>query len=366
MIPLVDLRAQHLALGGEIQRAIAEVLDSLCFIQGPKVRAFEAAMAAAHGAKHAVGCSNGTSAISLALEALGVGPGDEVITTTNTFVATAEAVVHAGARPVFVDIDPETWQMSPSSVRRAITARTRALLPVHLYGNPCAMDAFTELAREHHLLLIEDCAQAHLATFGGKAVGTFGDAATFSFYPGKNLGAIGDAGMVFAAEAPVAERIRKLLDHGRLSKYEHDLVGYNRRMDEIQAAVLLVKLRHLQKWTATRRMLAARYGEALAARGFNTMRETAGALAVYHLYCVEVSNREDTAAAMRAAGVSTGVHYPLPLHLQPAFRQFGYHAGSFPVAESHAARTLSLPLCAELSTEAQDRVLEAFLKIAQP
>ena len=252
-IPIVNVEAQHQKLRPEILRALRDVFDSRAYVQGPHVQAFETAFASEHGAAHAAGCSNGTAALSLALEAAGVGPGDEVITTSYTFVATAESILHLGATPVFVDIEPGTYNMDPSLVRQAVTQRTKAIVPVHLYGTPCAMDELREIANENDAVIVEDCAQAHLAKFEGQAVGTFGRAGSFSFYPGKNLGACGDAGMVVSEDENTISRVKKLLDHGRETKYLHDIVGYNRRMDAMQAAILGVKLRYLEEWTSRRR-----------------------------------------------------------------------------------------------------------------
>ncbi len=365
-IPIIDVEAQHRKLRSEILEALRDVFDSRAYIQGPHVRTFETAFASAHGVTHAAGCSNGTDALSLALEAAGVGPGDEVVTTPYTFVATAESILHRGATPVFVDIEPGTYNMDPRLVRQAVTQRTRAIVPVHLYGTPCAMDALRDIADENDLVIVEDCAQAHLAKFRGRAVGTFGRAGSFSFYPGKNLGACGDAGMVVSEDEDAVSRVGKLLDHGRETKYLHDVVGYNRRMDAMQAAVLGVKLRHLEAWTARRRENAASYDSRLKPAGFRVIEPPGDTEPVYHLYVVQVDNREETAEALASNGIGFGVHYATPLHLQPSLSELGYRAGSFPVAEAAADRVISLPMCAELSRERIDRVCDVLTAVARP
>ncbi|MFN0161667.1 MAG: DegT/DnrJ/EryC1/StrS family aminotransferase [Burkholderiales bacterium] len=365
MIPLVNLTAQYARIRDEVQVAIGEVLESNAFIQGRFASRFEAEFDAALGAGRGVACANGTAAIALALEALGVGRGDEVITVPNTFIATAEAVLQIGAQPVFVDVDPRTHTLDPAALDAAVTPRTRAILPVHLFGNVADMDAILALARRHGLLVVEDAAQAHLAQWRGRSAGTLGDAGTFSFYPGKNLGAYGDAGYVTAADANVAERVRRLADHGRSTKYEHSLVGYNQRMDGLQAAVLSVKLRHLADWTAARRRNAALYRDALQVPGLQFAEPTPGADPVYHLMVVEVSNRDEVMRALEGARIACGIHYPLPLHLQPALAHLGGRRGMFPVAERLAGRVLSLPMCAELDEVQISAVATVFNRVAR-
>jgi dTDP-4-amino-4,6-dideoxygalactose transaminase len=364
-IPLVDLATQYAGIKGEIAVAIDRVLEAQSFIQGEFVAAFEAEFNAAHGAAYGVGCSNGTAAILLALQALGVGAGDEVISVPNTFIATAEAIVYAGATPVFVDVDPRTHCIDPGLIEAAITPKTKAILPVHLFGNPCDMDALMAIANRHCLAVVEDCAQAHLATYRGHHVGTFGDAATFSFYPGKNLGAYGDAGHVFSRTRAHDAMVRKLIDHGRTGKYEHDVVGFNNRMDAIQAAVLSVKLRHLPRWTERRRQNAALYAKLLAGSAATIVQATEGAEPVHHLLVIELGNRDRVAAHLRAEGIASGVHYPIPLHLQPAFAALGLKKGRFPVTERAADRILSLPICGELRSEQVERIAAAVLAIAE-
>lgn len=364
-IPLVNLARQYEHLRDRVRARMDEVLESRAFIQGRYVGDFERAWAALNGAPHAVGCSNGTSAISLALEALGVGRGDEVITVPNTFFATAEAIIHVGARPVFVDIDPATHQMDVSRLDAAISTRTRAIIPVHLYGNLVDMDPLLEIARRHDCVVIEDTAQAHLATYRGRFAGTMGDAGTFSFYPGKNLGAYGDAGSVLCRDAEVDSVVRALLDHGRMSKYEHGRVGYNHRMDALQAVVLEIKLDHIAQWTDARRANASLYRDRIAANVATPMAETPDSEPAYHLMVVEVDNRDEVIDHMGSVGIATGVHYPIPLHLQPALVDLGHRRGQFPVAEAAAARVLSLPMCAEITADEIARVTDELTRVAR-
>ena len=360
-IPLVDLKAQYAALRPDIDAAIARVIANTSFIMGPEVRAFEEAFAAYCQARYAVGVSSGTAAIELTLRALGVGPGDEVITTPFTFIATAEAISATGATPVFADIDPLTYNLSPAAVEAAITSRTRALLPVHLYGQPADTGALRAIAQRHGLALIEDAAQAHGAALHGRRVGSLGDAACFSFYPGKNLGGYGDGGAVTTDDEALAGRLRKLRDHGRASKYVHDELGYGHRLDALQAAILGAKLPHLDAANAARRRLAARYSELLADTDLVLPHAPAGVAPVWHLYVVRTPQRDALLASLREQGIEAGIHYPLPLHLQPAYRALGLGPGSFPVAEAASQQVLSLPLFPELSEEQQERVAAALL-----
>lgn len=360
-VPFVDLRAQYADIKPEVDGAIAAVLEDCAFIQGPYVEAFEHAFAARLGARHAIGCSSGTSALTLALEAFGVRAGDEVITVAHTFFATVEAILGLGAQPVFVDVDPRTHSMDPAAVAKAVTPRTRAIVPVHIYGAPCAMDAILDLAQRHRLKVIEDAAQAHLATWRGKPAGTLGDAGCFSFFPGKNLGAYGDAGAVVTADDDAAARMRSMRNHGRVAKYEHDLVGYNHRMDGVQGAVLSVKLRHLDRWTAARRRLAALYDALLADAPVRPVAPPPETEPAYHLYVVELDGRDQVRRALKADGIETGVHYPLPCHLQPAL---GGRPGALPVTEALAGRVLSLPMYPELPPEAVERVAAALRRAA--
>jgi dTDP-4-amino-4,6-dideoxygalactose transaminase len=347
-IPLVNLQAQHNKLKGRLLRKIEEVIDSSEFILGRYVEEFEGQFAEAVGAKYAVGCSSGTSAVSLALEALEIGSGDEVITVSNTFFATAEAICNVGATPVFVDINPDSYTMSISALEKAITDKTKAIIPVHIFGIPCNMRELMKFAKKHGLYVIEDCAQAHLAKFDGQHVGTFGHIGAFSFFPGKNLGALGDAGAIITNSAVYAEKIRKLRNHGRTGKYEHEIVGYNHRMDGIQAAVLSVKLEYLPEWTARRIQNAAIYDARLDNLGIKRTITPPEGQSVYHLYVVEIAKREVVVDYLSGCGIQTGVHYPTPLHLQPALNFLGGHHGDFPVTEAASKRILSLPMCPEL------------------
>jgi dTDP-4-amino-4,6-dideoxygalactose transaminase len=366
MIPLADLSLQYRGIQDEVLAKIRVIIESNAFIQGKWVTEFERDFSAAHGLIHAAGCSNGTSALHLALAALGIGHGDEVITTAMTFVATAEAICHAGATPVFVDVDPDSLNIDPKAIESAVTPKTKALLPVHLYGNPCDMDAIMNVAKRNHLLVIEDCAQAHLAKYKGIPVGTFGNACTFSFFPGKNLGAYGDAGLVGTADQSRMDIVRRLLDHGRQSKYEHTVVGYNYRMDAIQAGILCVKLTRLASWTTARQRIAARYSKTLVAGGFKIITIATETDMVYHQFPVHVSNRDEAIKMLFDAGIQTGIHYPIPLHLQPAFKFLGHKKGDLPVAEKAASTILSLPIFPELSEEQIEHVIKIFLSVARP
>ncbi len=363
-IPLVNLKRQYAAIKPEIDAAIADVVGRQEFVSGKVVAAFTAEWLAALGASYGASCSNGTSAISLALKGLGIGPGDEVVTTAHTFFATVEAICAVGAKPVFADIDPDTYCLDIDTA--PIGSSTRAIMPVHLYGTAANMSAVLACAQSHDLKVIEDTAQGHFATWNGKALGTLGDAGTYSFFPGKNLGAYGDAGFVVTKDEAVAVTIAKLLNHGRESKYTHDLMGENNRMDEIQAAVLRVKLKYLRAWTDRRQALAKHYDARLTAAGFKVIRPYPRASSVYHLYVVEVSNRDQTLAHLNTEGIGAGVHYPVPLHLQPALAGWGIARGALPKTEAAADRVLSLPICPDLTDAECDRVCDTFLACANP
>jgi dTDP-4-amino-4,6-dideoxygalactose transaminase len=337
-IPFVDLRQQYLAIKEEILSAVTGVLDSGAFVLGPEVASFEREFAAFCGASQGIAVNSGTSALHLALLAAGVGPGDEVITVPCTFVATVAAVVYAGARPVLVDVDPATYTMDPNRVEAAITPRTKAILPVHLYGNPADMDPLVAIARRHGLTVIEDAAQAHGAEYKGRRCGSIGDLGCFSFYPGKNLGAYGEGGLVTTDNPELARRIRMLRDWGAEKKYQHVLKGYNYRMEGIQGAILRVKLKYLEQWTEARRAHAAAYGRLLGKTGLALPVEIAGNRHVYHVYAVLTSRRDDLLAYLNSQAVQTGIHYPIPVHLLPAYSDLGYKAGDFPVSERVAAR----------------------------
>jgi len=354
-IPLVDLRAQYFEIQEEIEAAMRGVIESTRFIGGPEIAGFESEFAQYCQCEHCVAVSSGTSALVLALQACGIGPGDEVVTATHTFVATAEAIVAVGARPVLVDVDPITYTMDPDQVLKAVTGRTRAILPVHIYGHPANLAPLQEICSRYKLFLIEDAAQAHGALYRNQRVGSLGHLACFSYYPGKNLGAYGDAGAVLTNDQDLALRLRMLANHGRHpdEKYEHRIVGLNHRMDAIQASILRVKLRHLDDWNARRRALAATYNDALANSGVVTPTSVTWATPVYHLYVIQLppGRRDRVRNALKQRGVSTGVHYPIPVHLQPAFKSLGYARGDFPVAENLCERIISLPMYPELTTD---------------
>jgi dTDP-4-amino-4,6-dideoxygalactose transaminase len=360
VIPLADLRAQYETIRGEIDAAIAQVIGSAQFIHGPQVRAFEDAFAAACGTKHGIGVASGSAALSLALRAVGVARGDEVVTTPFTFAASAECIVHCGARPVFVDVDDQTLTLDPALVGPAVGPRTKAVLPVHLYGRPTDMDPIMSVARSMpHLRVIEDAAQAHLASYKGRVVGSVGHVACFSFFPAKNLGAYGDAGMVVTNDDDVAARVRKLRDHGQPQKYIHEMVGYGERLDTLQAAILGVKLRYLEAWTARRRQIAGRYRDLLAALPLRLPYESPDAGAVHSVFVIRTPDRDRLSVHLGSHGIATAVHYPVPLHLQPAFAEFGYRAGDCPRAERAATEVLSLPMYAELTDAQVDRIAAA-------
>jgi dTDP-4-amino-4,6-dideoxygalactose transaminase len=366
-IPFVDLRAQYLTIQQEVDDAISAVIDTTAFVGGEQVSAFESEFAAYCADDQdptseserlfCVGCANGTDAIVLTLRALGIGPGDEVITTAHTFIATAAAIELVGARPVFVDIREDTMLMNPALIEAAITPKTRAIIAVHLYGQPCEMDWIMAIARRHGLKVIEDAAQAHGARWQGRRTGTLADAATFSFYPGKNLGAYGDGGAVVSADARLIDRIRMLADHGRIDKYAHGVVGVNSRLDGIQAAILRVKLRRLDAWNEARRAHAAAYTAALAGADVILPAVDPGAEPVWHLFVIRTPDRGELQARLAAQGIASGIHYPVPLHLQPAFAHLDIAEGSLPITERVAARVVSLPMYAELPEEAIDHIV---------
>lgn len=350
-VPFVDLKAHVAALRGEIDLALSRVLDSGWFILGPEGEAFEEELASALGALHCVATANGTEAIQLALEALGVGPGDDVVTSPLTAAFTALAIVRAGARPVFADLDPRTLNVSPEGVERALTPRTRALLPVHLYGHPADLDPLMDIASRRGLPLLEDACQAHGALYKGRRVGALSGIGATSFYPTKNLGALGDGGAVLLHDANLAARLRQLRNGGQSDRYRHEILGMNSRLDEIQAAVLRVGLRHLEGWTERRRHLANLYVRELVGADLVLPEEQPYAHAVHHLFVVRHPRRDALMAALKARGVGTLIHYPIPLHLQPAFAPLGGRKGDHPVAERAAAEILSLPLYPEMTDE---------------
>jgi len=364
-IPILNLRSQHHAIRAELLTAVESVIDNGQYIMGPNVAAFENEFAHYLGIEHAVGLNSGTDALHLALRALDIGPGDEVITTTFSFIATAEAISIVGATPVFVDVDPRTWQIDAKAVEAAITPQTRAIIPVHLYGSPAPMIEIMRLAQEHDLDVIEDCAQSVAAKVGGRQTGTIGTIAAFSFFPSKNLGACGDAGAIVTNSADLAERVRALRAHGGRKKYYHEEIGLNSRLDEIQAAILRVKLRHLDAWTEARRSIAARYNEGFASSdGIQRPVEEGGCYNVYHQYTIGVGERDALQERLRGEGIATAVYYPLPLHLQPAYAMLGGKEGDMPFAEAAAKSVLSLPVSPDMPESDQNRVIAAVRELA--
>lgn len=351
-IPLVDLREQLQPLKEEIMTEIGAVLDKMHLFLGENVCQLEREFADYCGTRFAVGVGSGTDALYLSLRAVGVGPGDEVITVANTFIATVEAIVQAGARPVFVDIDAETYTMDPAQVEAAITEKTKAILPVHLYGHPTDMDRIIAIAHKHGLRVIEDACQAHGAEYKGAKAGTIGDAGAFSFYCSKNLGAYGEGGMVVTRDREIATQVQILRDHGQSSKHQHTVMGTNSRLDEIQSAILRVKLRHLDEWNTMRRALATEYHRQLfGIEEIVRPAERPHAEHVYHLYVIRTPDRDGLSARLRKHNIDTGIHYPVPLHLQQAWLAAGYSNGSLPVTESASQEILSLPMYPELTVD---------------
>lgn len=355
-VPFGDLSRQYRKLRRPVDAAIRSVLSRGWFILGERVSAFERAFAAYCGARHAVGVASGTDAIELALRAAGVGPGDEVVTVPNTAVPTVCAIVNAGARPVFVDVRADTYVLDPDLLAAAVTSKTRAIVPVHLYGQPADMDAINRIAGRHGLRVIEDAAQAHGSRYRGRRVGALGNAGCFSFYPTKNLGAFGDGGMVVTNDAELARGVALLRNYGQTDRYRHAVNGVNSRLDELQAAVLLAKLPRLETWNRRRRRIAALYARGLRGTGVVVPAAAPHAEHVYHLFVVRTRHRDRVRDALAARGIGTQVHYPIPIHLQEAYRGLGLPAGSFPVAESLAAEILSLPMFPELSDDEVRRV----------
>jgi dTDP-4-amino-4,6-dideoxygalactose transaminase len=365
-LPLVDLHLQHANLRPELDAAIERVFRSSAFILGAEAQAFEKEFAALCGTQYAIACGNGTDALELALWAVGVKPKDEVITVAHTFAATGEAIVRVGAIPRFVDVASDTLLMDLALVEQAITPRTTAIVPVHLYGNCVDMAALMNLARRHGLKVVEDSAQAHGAVVGGKRAGSWGDAGTFSFYPGKNLGAVGDAGAVVTSDPVVAQLISSARDHGRSDKYEHEIVGRNSRMDGIQAAVLRVKLARLEEWNQRRRQLAARYRFLLEDLPEVQAVAASEGEPIYHQFVIECDKRDEVKQVLEKAGIASGIHYPIPLHLQRAFADAGgMDRGSLPVTEKAAGRILSLPMFPEMADSDVDRVVAALSDAVQ-
>lgn len=351
MVPFLDLKAQYRQVKPEIDAAVARVIDSVQFVQGPEVEAFERRFARYCSVEHCLAVNSGTSALHLALLAAGVGAGDEVITVSMTFVATTAAILYSGAKPVFVDVDPVSWTMNPDLIEAAITPRTKAILPVHLHGLMADMDPIMEIARRHGLLVIEDAAQAHGAEYKGRRAGSIGDLGCFSFYPGKNLGAYGEGGAVVSNDPELSRRIALLRDWGQESKYNHVMPGYNYRMDGIQGAILNVKMNYIEAWTEARRAVAAQYDRLLSKHSLRRPTPTPHSRHVYHAYAVELSQRDGVQKALQNAGIGTGIHYPIPVHLQKAYANLGCENAILPVTKALGKRFLSLPIYAELQPE---------------
>ena len=361
-VHFVDLGAQHREMEGELRAAFDRVLRNSSFIMGSEVAQFENAFASYLNASHCMGVNSGTAALHLVLQALGIGAGDEVITVPNTFIATAEGISAVGARPVFVDIDPVSYTMDPAKVEAAITPRTRAILPVHLYGQPADLDPLLDIATRHNLPLIEDACQAHGSEYKGRKVGSLGVAGCFSFYPSKNLGCAGEGGAVVTNDPELAQKVRLLRNHGSASKYEHSMPGYNFRMEGLQGAVLAAKLKYLDEWNERRRAIAELYDSLLERSGTVVPVEMPYSRHVYHLYVIQTEDRDALRQKMTDNEIETGIHYPIPLHLQEAYRSLGYRAGDFPICEKVTERILSLPIYPELPIEAVTRVSELLLQ----
>jgi dTDP-4-amino-4,6-dideoxygalactose transaminase len=361
-VPYNDLRAQHRSLQGELDAALAGVIERSAFVRGPEVDRFEEAFARLLGAKHCVSCGNGTDALYISLRALGAGPGDEVITTAHSWIASSETITQAGAQVVFADTDGTTFTLDPAAVERKITPRTQGIVAVHLYGQPADLRALQAVADRHGLWLVEDCAQAHLARFDGRLTGTFGRAAAFSFYPGKNLGAMGDAGCLVTSDDRLAEFAARFARHGARHKHDHEIEGINSRLDGLQAAVLSVKLPHLERWTQRRRELARRYDALLAGVGDLVVPAVApGRDHVYHIYAVRTARRDALREHLAGRGVQTQINYPVALPFLPAYRRLGHRAEDFPHAHRDQGQVLSLPLYPEL-TDAQVEILVAEIR----
>jgi len=358
-IPLIDLKAQYESMKDEIQTAMGRVLDSSTFILGKEVEAFEESFARYCDARYAVGLNSGTSALYLALLALGIGPGDEVITVSQTFIATLEAITWTGARPALVDIEEKTYTMDPAQLESKITKKTKAILPVHLYGHPADMDPILKIAKEKNLWVIEDACQAHGALYKGKRVGGLGHAACFSFYPGKNLGAYGEGGAVVTHDAELAVKIKKLRNHGGLEKYSHEFIGFNARLEAIQAAILRAKLPHLDRWNELRRQHVAKYNALLSKSNLTLPTESSFAKSVYHLYVIRTPERDPLNTYLNERGIGSLIHYPKPNHLLGCFKSLGYREGSLPVTEKISKEVLSLPLFPELTPGQQKTVAGA-------
>ncbi len=363
MVPFVDLKAQYQSIKPEIDAAVMKTLETSAFVLGPEVAALENRFAEYCGNAFAVGVNNGTNALFLGLLAAGIGPGDEVITVPHTFIASASAIHYTGAKIVFCDIDPVTYTMDPQALEAAITPRTKAILPVHLYGQMADMDPIMAIARKHDLIVMEDAAQSHGATYRGQRAGSIGDIAGFSFYPGKNLGAAGEAGISVTACEDWNRKLRMLRDWGAEQKYHHEIIGYNMRMEGLQGAVLNVKMNYIEQWTEARRAAAARYRDLFSGTGVQIPTEADDRRHVYHVYAIRTPDRQRWIDELNAAGVATGIHYPFALHRLKAFDFLGYREGEFPHAEKAAAEVLSLPMFPEITADQQEIVANAVIRL---
>ena len=362
-VPFLDLKAQHIVIKDEVISSLQEVMLNTAFVSGPFVQKFEEEFAEFCGVKYCVSVNSGTSALHVALLAHGIQPGNEIITVPNTFIATTWAITYCGAKPVFVDVDPETLLMNPDLIERAITPKTKAIIPVHLYGQPVDMDPINEITKKHNLIVIEDAAQAHAATYNGKRIGSLGNTTCFSFYPWKNLGAYGEGGAVVTDDKDISEYIRMLRDHGQSKKYYHDFVGFNYRMDGFQGAVLSIKLKYLQEWTDKRNNIARCYSDGLEdINGLKVAHVRDNTVSAYHLYVIHTEKRDNLMQYLSEQGISAGFHYPIPIHLQKAYRHLNYKKGDFPFTEKNAKQCLSLPLYAEMSNEQIEVVISSIFK----
>ncbi len=362
-VPFVDLKAQYTQIKKDIDNAIRSVVEDAAFVGGKYVESFEKDFAAYCGCKYGVGVSSGTSALQLALQAMGVGEGDEVIAPANTFIATCEAITHAGATPRLVDVDERTYTIDVNQLEDVINKKTKVIIPVHLYGQPANMEEVTRIAERHGLMILEDAAQAQGAEFKGRKAGSIGHVGAFSFYPAKNLGAYGDAGMVVTDNEEIAAKVRLLSNHGRRSSYDHAIVGYNERLDGLQAAILSVKLGYLDKWNEMRRQAAQRYNRLLKGVDVMTPEEIDGVKHIYHLYVIRVRNRDTVRQKLAEKGVATGIHYPIPIHLLDAYKHLGYPRGSCPVTEKVADEILSLPMFPEITEDQQQYVVDCLKEV---
>lgn len=364
-INFVDLKRQYRGIKKETDQAIQKVIDNSAFILGEELRQFEKEFARFCECKYCVGTDNGSSALELGMRALGIGPKDEVITPANSFIASSSSISFTGAQPVLVDCDPKTYNIDPQKIEPAITKRTKAIMPVHLYGQPADMDSILKIAKKHKLLVVEDACQAHGARYKKRRVGSMGNVAAFSFYPGKNLGAYGDAGALVTNSKKIADRVRMMRDYGQKKKYHHVFIAWNRRLDNLQAAILLVKLKHLNQWNRLRRKHAYYYNELLKGTDVVTPAELDGVEPVYHLYVIRIKKRDKLQQFLTSKQIYTGIHYPIPIHLQMAYKDLGYRKGDFPVTEECASEVLSLPMFPELKESEIEYIvnsIKAFLK----